>query len=81
MKAVDDFTAFVLAGGKSTRMGVDKTLLELKGKSLLGRALDLLRSITPEVIIVGERSKFTRIGFVVEDVFRNAARLEAFTLP
>jgi molybdopterin-guanine dinucleotide biosynthesis protein A len=75
MKAVDDFTAFVLAGGKSTRMGVDKTLLELKGKSLLGRALDLLRSITPEVIIVGERSKFTRIGFVVEDVFRERGPL------
>ena len=75
MDTVDDITAFVLAGGKSTRMGADKTLLELKGRSLLGRALDLLRPLTPETIIVGERSKFARFGFVVEDVFRERGPL------
>jgi molybdenum cofactor guanylyltransferase len=75
MDVVNDLTAFVLAGGKSTRMGADKTLLELKGKSLLGRALDLLRPLTPETIIVGERSKYARFGFVVEDVFRERGPL------
>src|SRR5262249_30313891 len=75
MNSVDDLTAFVLAGGKSTRMGADKTLLELKGKSLLSRALDLVRGLTPETIIVGERSKFTRFGFVIEDIFRDRGPL------
>jgi molybdenum cofactor guanylyltransferase len=75
MACVDDVTAFILAGGKSSRMGADKALLELKGRSLLQRALGLLRSLTPEVVIVGERSKFARFGTVVEDVFRERGPL------
>ena len=75
MTFVDDVTAFILAGGKSSRMGADKAFLELKGRTLLHRALDLMRSLTPEAIIVGERSKFARLGTVVEDVFRERGPL------
>jgi molybdopterin-guanine dinucleotide biosynthesis protein A len=67
---VREFTAFVLAGGKSTRMGTDKAFLDFRGKTLLQRALDTLRSLTPEVMIVGERNKYVAFAPVVEDVFR-----------
>ena len=72
---MEQLTAFVLAGGKSTRMGEDKAFLQLKGRTLLDRALDTVRALTPEVIIVGERSKFSRFGTVVEDVFRDRGPL------
>ncbi|HEY1272479.1 MAG TPA: molybdenum cofactor guanylyltransferase [Terriglobales bacterium] len=68
-------TAFILAGGKSSRMGSDKAFLEIKGRTLLERALETVRSLTPEAIIVGERSKFASHGTVVEDVFRDRGPL------
>lgn len=68
-------TAFVLAGGKSTRMGTDKAFLELEGNTLLDRALLTLRRLSPEVMIVGERTKFAQFGPVIEDVFHNRGPL------
>jgi molybdopterin-guanine dinucleotide biosynthesis protein A len=64
-----DVTAFILAGGKSTRMGADKAFVEYGGRTLLARALDLARSVTPEVRIVGSADKFALFAPVVEDVF------------
>jgi molybdopterin-guanine dinucleotide biosynthesis protein A len=64
-----DVTAFILAGGKSTRMGVDKAFLDFDGRTLLARALDLARSVTAEVRIVGSREKFAPFAPVVEDIF------------
>ncbi|HYX69756.1 MAG TPA: molybdenum cofactor guanylyltransferase [Terriglobales bacterium] len=63
-----DLTAFVLAGGQSSRMGADKAFVEFHGKTLLGRALALARSVTPEVLIVGERARFAAFAPVVEDI-------------
>ena len=64
-----DVAAFVLAGGKSTRMGTDKAFVEYDGRTLLARALDLARSVTPDVRIVGSAEKFAPFAPVVEDIF------------
>ena len=42
----------VLAGGQSSRMGQDKALLEIEGKSLLQRALEVAAAIAPQVYIL-----------------------------
>jgi len=70
-----DLTAFILAGGKSTRMGSDKPFAEYQGRTLLARALELARSVTPEVRIVGSKDKFGPFAPVVEDVFRDSGPL------
>ena len=72
---MNDLTAFVLAGGKSARMGSDKAALEFRGRTLLDRALEVLRVLTPEVLVVGERSRFYGRASVVEDVFRDRGPL------
>jgi molybdopterin-guanine dinucleotide biosynthesis protein A len=66
---VHNVSAFLLAGGKSSRMGEDKAFLKFKGQLLLERALAMLRTLTPEVMIVGERAKFSNFAPVVDDVF------------
>ena len=67
--------AFVLVGGKSTRMGRDKAFLRLDGETLLVRALRLAGAVAGEVRIVGEAKKFGAYGRVVEDVYRDRGPL------
>lgn len=64
-----DLTAFVLAGGHSSRMGSDKAFVELEGKPLLTRMLALASAVALEVRIVGSKSKFGDYGRVIEDEF------------
>ena len=66
---VSDLAAFVLAGGKSTRMGRDKAFVEFNGKTLLVHALDLVSTVARQVGIVGDRQKFSDFGRVIEDLY------------
>jgi molybdopterin-guanine dinucleotide biosynthesis protein A len=66
---VDDVTAFILAGGRSTRMGADKALLAFGEQTLLERALRTAAVVANTVCIVGPRERYARYGTVVEDVF------------
>jgi len=64
-----DVTGFILAGGKSTRMGADKAFVMLEGRTLLARMLELAQSVCADVMIVGNRAKFAAFAPVVEDIF------------
>lgn len=50
-------TGGVLAGGRSTRLGRDKALLEVNGEPLLARAVRILSSVCGEVLVVGPRER------------------------
>lgn len=63
-------TGFVLAGGKSTRMGQDKAALQLDGRTLLEHAIEVLGQAADEVRILGPRERYASYGMpVIEDVF------------
>ncbi|HEX4425426.1 MAG TPA: molybdenum cofactor guanylyltransferase [Terriglobales bacterium] len=68
-RCVENVTAFILAGGKSSRMGADKAFLELGGRTLLVRALEVVGKVTPQVRVLGDKNKFAAFGTVVEDVY------------
>lgn len=67
---------FVLAGGRSSRMGSDKAFLELSGRSLITIALEKAASVAHQIGIVGPRDRFQGLGVpIVEDVYRDAGPL------
>ncbi len=73
---------FVLAGGKSSRMGMntDKAFLDFGGQSLLDRALAVMSEVCDRVRIVGDPAKFTKYGSskygsVVADIFSGCGPL------
>jgi molybdenum cofactor guanylyltransferase len=65
----DDLSAFVLAGGKSTRMGRDKATLPLAGRTLLETALAAARSVTQKVFILGSPELYGAYGEAIADIF------------
>ena len=67
--------AYILAGGRSSRMGRDKALLQLAGKPLIARAVELAQEVTGNVKIVGEPEKFAAYAAVVADVYRDRGPL------
>lgn len=68
-----DVTAFVLTGGKSTRMGEDKAGLRLpSGMTLLEHALATCAAVAGQVGILGPQSRYGTYawaGEIVEDIF------------
>jgi molybdopterin-guanine dinucleotide biosynthesis protein A len=69
--------AFVLAGGKSLRIGQDKAFLPWEGQTLLERALEATQAVASRTRIVGAKAKFEAYGSVVEDVFVDRGPLGA----
>lgn len=77
------FAGLVLAGGRSSRMGQDKSQLELNGKTLLQRAVTLLNNTGATELLVSAHSElalaspsFDEVDLqVVTDRFKNKGPL------
>jgi molybdopterin-guanine dinucleotide biosynthesis protein A len=65
--AKSDAMGFVLAGGRSTRMGTDKALELFAGQPLVARAVSLLHEARLSASIAGARSPLAPFAPVIED--------------
>lgn len=66
---------FVLAGGRSSRMGRDKALVELAGKPLVAWSLEILRAARLAARIAGARVDLSAFAPVVADEAADAGPL------
>ena len=58
------YSAVVLAGGKSRRMGVDKASVLVGGRRLLDRVLSVLTGLFDDVVVVGRSEWSADLGSV-----------------
>ncbi|MCL3781441.1 molybdenum cofactor guanylyltransferase [Prolixibacteraceae bacterium JC049] len=58
----ENLTGIILAGGKSSRMGQDKGLMELDGKPMVLHVADVLQSFCSEVIISTNNTAYGFLG-------------------
>jgi len=57
-----EITGIILAGGKSSRMGTDKSLLVWKDKTLIEHAIDTLKPLCSKVIISSNKQVYNFTG-------------------
>jgi molybdopterin-guanine dinucleotide biosynthesis protein A len=62
-----DAVGFVLAGGRSSRMGVDKALVLLDGRPLVAHALGILREAGLEASLAGGQPTLSAFAPLIED--------------
>ncbi len=72
-----DVGGYVLAGGKSSRMGRDKALLELAGKPLVLHAVVKLRRVCIDVSILGNDPALDAYAPLVRDVHADCGPMGA----
>jgi molybdopterin-guanine dinucleotide biosynthesis protein A len=68
-------SGYVIAGGKSSRMGEDKAFVNFGGQTLLQRALTAMGAVCDRVAIVGEPTKFENYALAVADIFAECGPL------
>lgn len=56
------FTGIILAGGKSSRMGKDKGLMEFRGRPLISHAIELLTVHCQELLISTGNTEYKQFG-------------------
>lgn len=72
-----DITGIILAGGKSTRMGANKSFLKIGGQTVIERITELMKSIFDTVIIISNTPaeyRFLNLP-IFEDVYKGKGPL------
>ncbi|MBL6663341.1 MAG: molybdenum cofactor guanylyltransferase [Flavobacteriales bacterium] len=76
MTQEQELTAYVLAGGKSSRMGQDKGLLFLNGTPMVKYVLNALKNHAQSIVILANNDSYNHFGHpVFKDEVKNSGPL------
>ena len=65
-----NITGIILAGGKSSRMGKDKGMIQLAGKPLISYSIDALKPFCDQILISSNSEDYELFGYPVhKDIF------------
>ncbi len=67
-----NYTGIILAGGKSSRMGTEKGLVEINHKKMIEYSIDQLKKVTENIIIISNTNKYNYLKYpVYEDLIKD----------
>jgi molybdopterin-guanine dinucleotide biosynthesis protein A len=71
-----EITGIVLAGGKSSRMGKDKGLINLNGELMVNYSINTLKPICSSIIIICNNNDYDHLGYpVYKDIHKDCGPL------
>jgi len=65
MPIYEKITGVILAGGKNSRMGSEKGLLLVEGKTMVERIIEVLKPWVSEIIIIHNGKHYMHLGYQV----------------
>lgn len=66
----------ILAGGKSSRMGQDKGLMNLNGKPMIQHVIEVAKTKSEEIMIISNQANYQQFGYkVYPDEIKNKGPL------
>ncbi|MBK6329677.1 MAG: molybdenum cofactor guanylyltransferase [Bacteroidetes bacterium] len=69
---IQALSVYLLAGGESSRMGLDKGLIELHGKPIIGYIIDAVKQLTNDITIITSNDNYKQFKLpIIEDVYKN----------
>ena len=69
-------TGIILSGGQSTRMGTDKALIQINGKTLLENIIQICQPVCTQIIISSNNAAHEKFGYkIVPDEIKNCGPL------
>lgn len=71
MNSKTNIQAYILCGGKSSRMGTDKGFVKFKDKSFIDWCLEALSHITNDIYLVTGNQEYRIFGYpLLEDIYK-----------
>jgi molybdenum cofactor guanylyltransferase len=69
---IKNTNAYILAGGKSSRMGTDKGLLLFEGKPMIQYVIEQMQPIFDKLVIVANNPEYAKFGLeVIPDLIKD----------
>lgn len=69
---INGVNGYILAGGKSSRMGTDKGLLLFEGKAMIQYVIDQMQPLFDNLVIVSNNREYEKFGLkVIPDLIKN----------
>ncbi|MCX6312923.1 MAG: NTP transferase domain-containing protein, partial [Bacteroidetes bacterium] len=71
-KNINTITGFILAGGKSSRMGTDKGLIIFNEETIIQQVIAQLKPVVNNLVIVSNNTTYEKFGLeVIGDIIKD----------